>query len=62
MIGIAPTKCQLSADDLSEYEACKLNWTKASPKRLVKKTGAGGAQEIENQRAKETRARIGITK
>ena len=64
MIGISPTKCQLSADDLAEYEACKINWIRAAPKKQnagLKKVDPGVAQ-TEGQRVKETRSRIGVSK
>ena len=64
MIGISPTKCQLSADDLAEYEACKINWIRAAPKKQnagLKKVDPGVAL-TEGQRVKETRSRIGVSK
>lgn len=64
MIGISPTKCQLSADDFAEYEACKINWIRAAPKKQnagLKKVDPGVVQ-TEGQRVKETRSRIGVSK
>lgn len=63
MIGVGSTKCELNADDLNEYELCKSKWTRAPQKSFPKKTAGGAApqQQVDSQRTKEIRDRIGLS-
>ena len=63
MIGVNPTKVQLTNEDLSEYEAKKQTWKRVQPsiKGLETKSNNNNFQS-DTYRRKEVQSRIGIKK
>ena len=63
MIGVNPTKVQLTNEDLSEYEAKKQTWKRVQPsiKGLETKSNNNNLQS-DTYRRKEVQSRIGIKK
>ena len=66
MIGVNPTKVQLTNEDLSEYEAKKQTWKRLQPlsKELDSKSNGNSQkqQSADTYRRKEVQTRIGVKK
>jgi hypothetical protein len=64
MIGVNPTKVQLTNEDLSEYEAKKQTWKRVQPsmKGLETKSNNNSQKQPDTYRRKEVQSRIGIKK
>jgi hypothetical protein len=66
MIGVNPTKVQLTNEDLSEYEAKKQTWKRLQPLRKELDSKSNGnsqkQQSADTYRRKEVQTRIGVKK
>ena len=61
MIGVNPTKVQLTNEDLSEYEAKKQTWKRVQPSTKGLENNSQ-KQQSDTYRRKEVQSRIGIKK
>eukprot|EP00601_Ochromonadales_sp_CCMP2298_P016957 CAMPEP_0173235614 /NCGR_PEP_ID=MMETSP1142-20121109/10952_1 /TAXON_ID=483371 /ORGANISM="non described non described, Strain CCMP2298" /LENGTH=181 /DNA_ID=CAMNT_0014165931 /DNA_START=181 /DNA_END=728 /DNA_ORIENTATION=+ len=60
MIGVNPTKIQLNADDLAEYESAKSRWRRAPAKSFPRKLQSQ-QKEAAPEHRDEVNTRIGVT-